>query len=75
MPQWIGTVNGRATLGIGLTIDDVIKLLKGDLIFISSDKLGLPVDVAVHYGKDEKELMGHLRDAGIAINNKERDDT
>lgn len=68
MQNWIGNIKGRTTLGIGLTIEDIEKLIKGNLVFATAENLGVPFDVAVHYGKDVPALLKQLTDAGIEIN-------
>lgn len=74
MPNWIGNIKGRTTLGVGLTINDVEKLLRGELIFTPAEKLGLPFDLAVHYGKDGATLIEQMKLAGIEVNFSKGDD-
>ena len=71
MIKWKAHIKEHETIGIGITSDDLITLLKRDILFIKAEEFNIPFDITIHHGQDYKELTDHLRSAGLNILNLE----
>ncbi len=59
--------SGRKVIGLGLTAENVDLLMQGKPIMIDGAKMGLPFDIAVHYGATVQTLIDDLDEQGITV--------
>ena len=59
--------SGKATLILGVTADNVLRLTEEKPMFIEGDELGVSHDIVIYYGATEKRLLDQLLEAGVTL--------
>lgn len=66
------TTDGKQVVLLGLTLDNVRRLVNGKPVLVHGRDLkdgGFPehIDIVIMYGDDIESIMGELSEAGIAV--------
>jgi hypothetical protein len=69
MLKFIGTVNDRPTLGLGLSDDNIILLKEGRPILLHLSEAQLPYDlqILIFHGATEQSMIDELNKHGTII--------
>lgn len=59
--------DGRPTILIGLSGENVTRLVAGEPILFDADQLGFPGNVVVVYGRTEAGILESLRADGLRV--------
>lgn len=59
--------NGRTLIVLGLSNENVFRLVNGQPIRVDGDSLREQFDLLLYAGEDEMEMMKELQDAGITL--------
>lgn len=59
-------LGGKATVLVGLSGENVARLLAGEQIMVNMEEMGVPgIQVVIMYGKTERHIAGELEQHGL----------
>lgn len=64
---WKGTVAGVETIGIGIEAGNIERMMNGQPMVIRGDRLGIPFNIVIHYGRSPAEIMDEMKAAGADL--------